>query len=201
MVLSHSVTDYGLLHNTIIYVLRCLIVCTLPSKGTPLLEKVEKLTQTVVCRDSNTHMETFRDLSDIFYHEFSFHMKHLGYFSPTMNSYMVSFKYDYEEFPSKHWLYTGTFADISVEIPIISNLPPKLHFFMSKLLGVVKWIIRESKNRENMFPQTKTLVKDLITFKDVCLYISTMYDNNSLNVHGCVKSFLFVTLSQHQLSW
>ncbi len=91
-------------------------------------------------------METFGDHSDIFHPEFSFHMKHLGYFIPTMNSYMDSLKYDFEEFWSKHWLYTDTFAVISVDIPVISNLTPRLHFLMSKLLGVVKWIIRESKN-------------------------------------------------------
>ncbi len=78
------------------------MVSTLPSRGIPLLDKVEKLTQTAIRRDSNTHMETFGDHSDIFYTEFSFHMKHLGYFSPTMNSYMVSLKYDFEEFRSKH---------------------------------------------------------------------------------------------------
>ncbi len=60
---------------------------------------------------------------------------------------------------------------------------------MSRLLCVVKWIIRESKNRENKFPQTKTMVNDLITPKDAYLYLNTMYPNNSLNVHGCVKTF------------
>ncbi len=102
LVLSHSVTDYGLSPSTIIYLFRWLMVSTLPSRGIPLLDKVEKLTQTAIRRDSNTHMETFGDHSDIFYTEFSFHMKHLGYFSPTMNSYMVSLKYDFEEFRSKH---------------------------------------------------------------------------------------------------
>ncbi len=67
LVLSHGVTDYGLSTSTIIYLFRCLMVCTLQTKGTPLLEKVEKLTQTAIHRDSNTHMETFRDDSDIFH--------------------------------------------------------------------------------------------------------------------------------------
>ncbi len=106
-----------------------------------------------------------------------------------LHSYIVSLKYDFEEFWSKHWLYIDTFADISVEIPAISNLPPRLHFFMFKLLGVVKWIIRESKNQDNKFPQTKTMVNDLITPMDACLYLNTIYYNNSLNVHGCVKTF------------
>ncbi len=88
LVLSHGVTDYGLSPSTIIYLFRCLMVCTLPSRGTLLLEKVEKLTQTAIRRDSDTHIETFGDHSDIFYPEFSFHMKHLGYFSPTINSYI-----------------------------------------------------------------------------------------------------------------
>ncbi len=115
LVLAHGVTDYGLSPSTIIYLFRCLMVCTLPSRGTSLLEKVEKLTQTFIRKDSDTHIET----SDIFYSEFSFHMKHLGYFSPTMNSYMISLKYDFEEFRSKHWLYSDTFADVSIELPII----------------------------------------------------------------------------------
>ncbi len=60
---------------------------------------------------------------------------------------------------------------------------------MSKLLGVVKWIIRESKNRENRFPQTKNMVDHLITPKDACLYLNAMYYNNSINVHGYVNTF------------
>ncbi len=68
----------------------------LPSRGTPLLDKVEKLSQTAIHRDGNTDMETFGDHSDILYLEFSFHKKYMGYFSPTMNSYMVSLKYDFE---------------------------------------------------------------------------------------------------------
>ncbi len=159
----------------------------------PLIYKVDNLTQTAVCRDSNTHMEIFGDHSDIFYPQILFHMKHLVYVRPAMNSCMVSLKYDFEEFQSKHWLCTDSFADICVNIPIISNLTPRLHFSMSKILGVVKWIIRESNNGENKFPQTKTLGKDLITPKDACLYLNTMYYNNSLNIHDCVQTF------KHQL--
>ncbi len=59
---------------------------TLPSRGTLLLDKVKKLSQTAIRRDSDTNMETFVDLSDIFYLKFSFHMKHMRYFSPTMNN-------------------------------------------------------------------------------------------------------------------
>ncbi len=79
---------------------RCLMVHTLPSRCMALLEKVEKLSQTAICLDSNTHME----------------------------------KYDFEEFWSKHWLYTDTFAIISNEIPVIPKLYLKLQFFMSKML-------------------------------------------------------------------
>ncbi len=47
---------------------------------------------------------------------------------------MVSLKYDFEEFPSMHWLYTDTSVDISNETPVISNVDPELNFYMSKLL-------------------------------------------------------------------
>ncbi len=107
---------------------------TLLIRDTPLLDKVEKLSQTAIGRDSNTHMETFGDHSDIFYSQFSLHMKHMGYFNPSMNSYMVSLKYDFEEFWSKHWLYTDTSANISNETPVISNVDPELNFYMSILL-------------------------------------------------------------------
>ncbi len=116
---------------------RCLMGHTLPSRGTPLLDKVEKLSQTAIHHDSNTHMDTFVDHSDIFYPEFSFHMKHMGYFSPTMNSYMVSLKYDFEEFRSKHWVYTDTSADISNETPVFFNVDSELNFYMNKLLIMV----------------------------------------------------------------
>ncbi len=149
----------------------------------PFLEKVERLSQTAIRHDNNTLMETFGDHSDIFYHKFSFHMKHMGYLSPTMNSYMVSLKYDFEEFWFKHWLFTDTFADISNEIPVIPKLYPKLQFFMSKIVGIVKWIIREiireSQNPQNYFPITRSIVDDLITLKDTCLYLDTMYYNNT----------------------
>ncbi len=114
----------------------------------------------------------------------------MGYFSPTINSYMVSLKYDFEEFWSKHWLYTDTFADISNEIPVIPKLQLKLQFYMSKMLVRVKWIIRESKTPYIDFPLTKSIVNDLITPKDACLYLDIMYYNNTLNIHGCVKTFM-----------
>ncbi len=101
---------------------------TLPSRGTPLLDKVEKLSQTAIRHDSNTHMDTFGEHSDIFYPEFSFYMRHKGYFSPAMNSYMVSLKYDFEEFQSKYWLYTDTSTDMSNETLVISNVDPELNF-------------------------------------------------------------------------
>ncbi len=41
-------------------------------------------------------------------------------------------------FTVSKWLYTDTFADISNEIPVIPKLYPKLQFFMSKMLGIVK---------------------------------------------------------------
>ncbi len=82
---------------------------------TLLLENVQKVSQSAIYRDSNTHIETFGDHSDIFYPEFSFHMKHIGYFSPTINSYMVSLKYDFGEFRSKHWLYTDALLMLLID--------------------------------------------------------------------------------------
>ncbi len=78
---------------------------------------------------------------------------------------MVSLKYDFEEFWSKHWLYTDTFASISNKIPVIPKLYPKLQFFMSKMLGIAKWITSERKHQQNDFPITKSIVNDLITQK------------------------------------
>ncbi len=92
-----------------------------------------------------------------------------------MNGYMVSLKYDFEEFRSNHWLYTDTFADISNEIPVIPKLQPELQFYISKMLVRVKWITRESKNPYTEFPLTKSIVNELITPKDDCLYLDTMY--------------------------
>ncbi len=152
---------------------------TLPSRGTPLLDKVEKLSQSAIRHDSNTHMEMFGDHSDIFYHKFSFHMKHMGYFSPTMNSYMVSLKYDFEDFRSKHLLYTDTSANISNETPVISDVDPELNFYMAKLLIRVQWIMKESKDPYTDFPQTRSLVNYLIKPRDTCIYLDTMYYNNT----------------------
>ncbi len=104
-------------------------------------------------------------------------------------SYMVSLKDDFEEFRSKHWLYTDAFADISNEIPVIPKLYPQLQFYMSKMLVRVRWILRESKTPYTAFPLTKSIVKDLITSKDSCLYLDSMYYNNTLNIHDCVKTF------------
>ncbi len=41
------------------------------------------------------------------------------------------------------------------------------------------------------FPLTKSIVNDLITPKNACLYLDTMYYNNTLNIHGCVKTFKY----------
>ncbi len=53
--------------------------------GIPLLGKVEQKSRTAIRKDSNTHTQTFGDKTDIYYPEFLFHMKHLGYYSPTIN--------------------------------------------------------------------------------------------------------------------
>ncbi len=55
---------------------------------------------------------------------------------------------------------------------------------MIKRLGVVKWIIRESKNPVNKFPKTKDMVKN-----DACLYLNSMYYNNILNIRDCLSTF------------
>ncbi len=86
---------------------------------------------------------------------------------------MVSLKYHFEEF----WLYTDTSTDISNETPVISNVDPELNF--SKLIIRVRWIIKESKNPYTDFPQTKSLVNYLIIPRDTCLYLDTMYYNNT----------------------
>ncbi len=53
----------------------------------------------------------------------------------------------------------------------------------------VRWIIKQSKNPYTDFPQTKSLVNYLIKPRDACLYLDTMYYNNTLNIHGCVMTF------------
>ncbi len=118
---------------------------------------MEQKSHTAIRSDSNTHMQTFGDKTDIYYPEFLFYIKHFGYYSPAMNSYMVSLKYDFEEFRSKHWLYTSTFADISVDIPVISHIDSKLKLLMIKLLGVVKCILRKSKDSKSKYPNTKLM--------------------------------------------
>ncbi len=135
------------------------------------------------------HLETIVDHSDIFYLEFSFHMKHMGYFSPTMNSYMVSLKYDFEEFRAKHWLYMATSVINTNKLPVVPAPRDRLHQHMIKLLDKAKWIMQESINPKNTYPVTKTVVHTLISAKDACLYINNMYYNNSLNINGCANTF------------
>ncbi len=166
-----------------------LLICAFRSKGTPLIGKVEQKSHTAMQMDSNTHMETFGDKNDTYYLEFSFHMKHLGYYSPTMNSYMVSLKYDFEEFSSKHWLHTDTFADVSVDIRVISGLDSKLNTLMIKLMRVVKWILNESQNTKSNYPNAKLMANDLLTPSSACLYLNNMYYNNTLNNTLCIHYF------------
>ncbi len=116
-------------------------------------------------------------------------MKHLGFFSPTMNSYMVSLKYVFKKVWYKHWLYTSTFADISADMPSLTMGDSKLQLLMIKLLEVVIWIIQVSKSPENKYPKTKDMVIDLITRKDACLYFNCMYYNNTVNLQDCVRTF------------
>ncbi len=82
----------------------------------------------------------------------------------------------------------STFADISVDIPVISHVDSKLKLLMIKLL-VVKWILRESKDFKSKYPNTKTMVNQLITPKAVCLYLNSMYYNNTLNLTHYMCSF------------
>ncbi len=79
-------------------------------------------------------------------------MRHLGYYSPTMKCYIVSLKYDFEEFRPNHWLYKDMFADISVDILLISGLDSKLNILMIKLMRIVKLILNESKNTKSNIP-------------------------------------------------
>ncbi len=64
---------------------------------------------------------------------------------------------------------------------------------MTKLLIRVPWIIKESKDPYTDFPQTKSLVNSLIKPRNACLYLDTMYYNNTMNIHGYVRTF------KHQL--
>ncbi len=182
-----SGTGSNWLQTSIICLFKCLVIYVIQSKGTSLLGKVEQKSRTAIRSDSNTHMNTFGDKTDIYYYEFSFHMKHLEYYSPTMNSDMVSLKYAFEEFRSKHWLYTSIFADISVDIPVISHIDSK--FKLIKLMGVVKWIQRESRNSRSKYPATRIMVNKLITSKAACLYLDSKYYNNTLNLTHCISSF------------
>ncbi len=150
------------------------------------LKKMDNSSPTVIPRHSNTHLNTFGNKPDIYYPEFSLHMKHMGYVSPTMNNYMVSLKY---EFRSKHWLYTSTLADISADIPVISNVESKLHQLMIRLMGVVKSIQPESKNSRTKYTATKTMIQELISSKAARMYLDLMYYNNTLNHNHCISSF------------
>ncbi len=116
-------------------------------------------------------------------------MKHMGYFSPTMNSYMVSLKYDFNELRLIHWLYTKKIENFSEDIPIINNVDSKLHQLMIKLLEVVKWIQRENRNSKTKYPPTKTMIKELITSNAACTFLNTMYYNDTLNIVNFVINF------------
>ncbi len=59
-------------------------------------------------------------------------------FVSIMNSYMALLKYDFEEFGSKHWLYTDTSADISNETPVISNVDPETQLLYVKIANKSK---------------------------------------------------------------
>ncbi len=113
----------------------------------------------------------------------------MGYFSLTMNSYMVSLKYDFEELRSKHWLYTNSFTDISADIPVISKVDSRLHQLMLKLMEVVKWMQRESKNTTTKYRATKTMIQELITPETAYIYLDFMYYNDTLNLDHCVSTF------------
>ncbi len=106
-----------------------------------------------------------------------------------MNSYMVSLKYDFDEFRSKHWLYTNTFVNISVDIPVISGLDSKLNQHMIKLMRVVKLILNESKNTKSKYPNAKLVANNLLTPSSVCLYLNSMYYNNILINTHCISCF------------
>ncbi len=106
-----------------------------------------------------------------------------------MNSYMVSLKYDFEDFRSKHWLYTDVFVKVPNNLRIIPPQPEMLQLVMLKLFDIAKWILRESKNTENDYPTAKIIANEFISPTDTCLYIDSMYYNNSLNIHTCTKTF------------
>lgn len=61
---------------------------------------------------------------------------------------------------------------------------------MVKLMGLVRWIQKESKNSRTQYPATRTMVKELITSHASCLYLDNMYYNNTLNISYCVSCFL-----------
>ncbi len=50
-------------------------------------------------------------------------------------------------------------------------------------------IQRESKNSRTKYPATKTMIKELITSKAACIYLNSMYYNNTLNKDHCVSTF------------
>ncbi len=180
LALIHTVLDLIFFHC------RLMVIDTLHGGSIPLLAKVDRPSQTAFQQDSNTHMETFGDMSDIFYLEFSLHLKHL---SQTINSYMVCLKYDFKEFRSIHWLYTATFAKTSKTLPTIPKQDKDLQDHISYILRIARWIIKESHNPTTRYTDTVRQVNDIISPKDACHYLSHMYYNYTLNIHGFVRNF------------
>ncbi len=61
---------------------------------------------------------------------------------------------------------------------------------MISLMEVVKWLQRESKNSITKYTATKTMIKELITYKAACIYLNSVYYNNTLNQDHCASTFI-----------
>ncbi len=64
-----------------------------------------------------------------------------------------------------------------------------MHHLIISLKEVVKWIQRETKNSRTKYTATKTMIKELITSKAACIYLNSMYYNNTLNQDHYVSTF------------
>ncbi len=106
-------------------------------------------------------------------------MKHIDYFSPTMNTYMISLKYDFDELKSKQLLYTACFTDSANNIQYFNDINSDLHNQMGKI--IVRQIFIQSNILRTIYTDDyRKYASQILTPREACHYLQHMYYNGML---------------------
>ena len=131
-------------------------------------------------RNRGLHVNSFIQDEDLFYAPFGLHVKHIGYFNPTMKNYLVTLKYDFSQLKSSTWL-TTLLDPVSQSQPIIKINSTNYNAYLRKFTPIIKWYANKINIPKN--------APKILSISEACNYLNILYYNNTLELPTCISDF------------